>query len=171
MGYPAVVREIKRMIEDTSLANPMAREIVRKSGYRPGETEGVPNPRPRTIIDGIIDPLEAHNARLFKVDLTAATEIRFTCEANVTMFLNRATGTDTNAIDTTWEVLTGLNSSNASVNISASRTTTLAGDLNWLTIPEAQRVPMTLGMGHSANVVELDPNRLDRSFAFAVQVR
>ena len=116
-----------------------------------------------------MSPFEADNARVFLVDLTGATMLRFSCEADETMYLIRATTPSDDSIDGPWEAFSLLDGGTP-VNPSASRATTAAGDLEWLTIPEVERIEQKLGIGHSANDVSLNPNTLDGPFSFAVQV-
>jgi len=168
MSIPRTDPEIRRIVKNEALQTYTARRVFRKAGIL---LESIVLPRPRTIVDGIINPLEHNLARMWLVDLTNATQIRFTCESNVTMFLNRMTSTDATALDATWTAMMGANSSNATVNLSASRTTTDAGDLLWRTIPEPLRGPQRFCLGHSSGDPSLDPNRLDGPFSFAVQVK
>lgn len=167
MGIPKTDRQIRRIVENKAKQTLMSRRVFRKAGILMGTTV---LPRPRTILEGIISPFEHHLARIWWVDLTSVSQIRFTCEADQTMVLNRATGTDGTVLDTSWAAMTGLDESEASVVISASRATTDAGDLLWRTIPESLRGAQRFALGHTSGEVELDPNRLDGPFSFAVQV-
>ena len=158
------------MVMDVALETRTARAIVRRSGYRPPVAEAGPSAATRTVVDGIVSPYEEPNARVWLVDLAGASELRFSCEANVSMYLNRSTATNPEGIDGPWTALT-LDDGGTPTQVAASRSDTVAGDLRWFSVPEELQEEHRLCVGHSASEASLDPSRLDGPFSVAVQVR
>ena len=167
MSFARTHAAITAMLPEVALATPMARAIVRKAGLRASQP-GLE--RPKTVIEGVLDPLEEQGGRMWLVDLSGMERIRFSAESSVAVHLLRQSTALDSAIDITTARMTGLTELGASVFLSSSRADSASGDVEWYTVPDALRTTQKLAISTQTDALALNASLLDGPFSFSVQL-
>ncbi len=168
MSFPITYRELERLARKTFLHTMVARGVARKAGL-------VSHPptasRPRTVIDGYVNPLESPLGRQYAADFTGQIRMRLTSQSSVPIYVHYSLQVDNPVLDPTdYQPLWGYDESESFTTLSASQAESVSGaDLRWLTIPEFLRVPLRLAVSTQEETPAMNPDLLDGSFSMALQ--
>lgn len=145
MPFSKTYQEIKEMILNTALSTQMARDIVRRSGLRPGETS-----RPVTVINDYVSADQPPLRMQWTADLTEFSRVRFASNSPDPVYVMYSSNTSTTDYDPgDYTVLTALNVSEESVSVSSSSEATP----EWLTLPDDVRVALRFVLSTSSSGV------------------
>ncbi len=169
MSFPITYREIHELARKTFLHTLVARGVARKAGLisRPGTS-----PKPRTVIDAYVNPLEGPLGRQYAADFSEVTRMRLTSQSSVPIYVHYSLQVDNEALDPAdYQPLWGFDESESFTTLSASGAESVSGGpLGWLTIPEFLRVPLRLAVSTQSEAPAMNPDVLDGSFSTSLQV-
>lgn len=171
MSFPRTYSAIREMLPEIALETRTARGIMRKAGLSGAIAGGL---RPRTVVDAYVDVNNGSLRYQWFVDLANFTQIRFTSQSSVSVYLWWSP--DTSGIlappsYAAWQSPRVGGTTSLYVATRRDLENPASEDLSWRQIPAERRVPVRFSLADGfGSLAFVAPEAFDGPFSVAVQV-